>query len=993
MNINDVNNLFINIDFKKNVFCVECDGLNKHEKITFKYKITKAIEKVLSLKKNVSDTISAKLSFREDKWTVILTNKNKQNIEYDAQEDLPSELSELVKRVKDVIDLMKDKDLITKAEDSLLFANKNLDKSKEKLDQKSMISNIYYAIQRWYFYTFTLEPSLKALKKSFFTSVLNEAQLKDWWKSSERVALAEINRLNGENLVPKEVISEKELHTCIIKELEDAYALRFQQLTGKILSEQERRFLRNEKTINEAAGRFEQIDFQNQRSKSEAEQNWIKTVDAIAAIDFPFEKLAEVSITPLTEQCLIRTWNRLFSELVKEGNLHHILDKQTKPIELFQQVRYADTYLLACQSLPVEFRQVFQEFHVLDQTKKLEGFIRIQPNALALKSLSSDNLERERKKIFEKTIRPIVDKKKQELLKDCIEFVSIMSNIKNNDSEFLKNLATEIINGCNLDVEKTTQLKLTTEELIPFLIAEFEQLGIREYHLTNEQIRRLRLYREGILDEDHLLTDAEILIGDVSKFSKKSEGASGKDFTELEIKGLQILTKVLARIENPNKTEFLTLGEKKLLGEFMKYIRKPGSHKSVLNGKLREIIQRKQSNMIDRMRSYVFGATFTDNRKYKHLPFGISLKAAELVSGITYELKDEDQFEILADKLEHLFQKIKNKQPIASLEKMTLKEIGILEKCAKAGRERDKKASLLKIMKDISDVQSDLTIDKVSGISTRVQSLFDQINQVFQEEVIAKSIYRPGDFIAVNGYRQLLLHGRKPRAIEELHFRLVTPYSHGAKIFLDEKEKGPYRIKISEVLDTYLQNKYQFFDDMYSEVWRLNISALIPESQHQKFKDVYGENWAQEIQRKYEAFENLVHRNEKNQFGNLANPWERRLNAGIADYLWGGHVRNGENDFQKLADQMLGCSEIEKDHSIEMICSEFVTKTTLAVLVKLNEELSKEIDNPNVLELPVSKKEDLSRVHPGRMIELFKKRKCISKVNASDIVRQIVRMD
>lgn len=932
MGVSNQNNLLINIDLIKNNFDVKYGRLEKFEKIAFKYNITNVINEIFLSNKKGSRIASVQLIFHEDKsWTVVLTKKNKEEECY-THETLPSgsKLRELVKKIENVIDLVTDKDQIIREGDN---NKKSIDQFKGQLDKKSMISRIYRAIQRWYFSTFILPPALKALKKSFFANVSSEVALKKKWDLSERIILDEIDRLYKENLVPKENITKEELYVCMSKELEGAYSTRCQQLTGKILSEQERRFLRNEKIIDEATAYFKAIDPQNQQSKLEAEQNWVKTVDAIPATDFPFDKLAKVPITPVIKQCLIDTWNRLFVELVEKGNLRHILDE-----------------------------------------------------------------------------------KKQQLLDEHTDFISIISKIKDNNSEFLRALAKEIISKYNLSLDEAAQLKLTEENLIPILIAEIEQLGIREYHLTNEQIVRLRLFREGFGQGDSLLTDAEILIGEVTKSSKKSKEVVGKDFTEFEVKGLQILTKVLAHLETI-KTEqskkknqlskeiHLSGDEKKLLQEFMKYIRESSSHKKALNGKIREIIEGKQTSIIDGMRIHVLGATITDDRKYKHLPFGISLGAAELVARITYELKDEDQFERLANKLELLLKKIKNKQPIAPSEQMTLTELGILEKCAKVGRKEDQKLSLLKVMQEIDFEKQDVTIDGFSGLSTRVEALLDELNQAYQNEVSEKSIkkgknerevladsfYKPGDFVAVNGYRQLLFHGRKPTSIEEMHFRLVTPYSHGAKIFTDKQDRDSYQTKISEVLGAYSQREYQFFDDMYSEVWRLNISAMIPKNQHQNLKKVYGENWAQIIQKKYEAFENLIHKNKKKQFSELQNPWERRLSAGKADYLWGGHVRQGENDFQKLAHQILGDSKAEEDRLTEMICSEFVTKTTLTALVKLNEELSGIIGEKNILELPVSKKEDLNTVHPGRMIDLFKKRNCISKVDKPKIISQIIR--
>ena len=119
-------------------------------------------------------------------------------------------------------------------------------------------------------------------------------------------------------------------------------------------------------------------------------------------------------------------------------------------------------------------------------------------------------------------------------------------------------------------------------------------------------------------------------------------------------------------------------------------------------------------------------------------------------------------------------------------------------------------------------------------------------------------------------------------------------------------------------------------------------------------------------------------------------------------------MRRTERDFEKLADKILAEKEGEQEHMQIMICSEFVTKTTLAALVKLNRELSAELgdlliqqgqeeegtklkDSHNVFELPYSEKEKLNKVHPGRMIDLLVKRRCVKRLDPPLIVKQLVR--
>ena len=131
------------------------------------------------------------------------------------------------------------------------------------------------------------------------------------------------------------------------------------------------------------------------------------------------------------------------------------------------------------------------------------------------------------------------------------------------------------------------------------------------------------------------------------------------------------------------------------------------------------------------------------------------------------------------------------------------------------------------------------------------------------------------------------------------------------------------------------------------------------------------------------------------------------MEAGKADYIWGGHTRKSDADFNQLAERIMGDKDAQKDHYTDMICSEFVTKSTIASLVYIDRFFSEELGQfliekgkvkegeklkaaKNVLQLPYSKKEKLKAVHPGRMIDLLKKRSCLSRVPHVPLVQQLM---
>lgn len=604
--------------------------------------------------------------------------------------------------------------------------------------------------------------------------------------------------------------------------------------------------------------------------------------------------------------------------------------------------------------------------------------------------------------LINKSIEPI--EKDRDQIRSSENF-SLKNVKKYEDALFSYRILNEILKNVSnpLIVEKIQSLQSDTQKVVSQTI----QIKIMN------QVKKLFP-----LDKSLKLTNLELLIGDVQKTPvisiQSNPVQKKKELTLFEIQGLQLLSKALSGLEHRNET-LLSVEESKQLDDFIEFARKPGAHRKALNAKLRDIMHGEHKGISQLIQDRIF--TPKDKRLYKHIPFGISSAAVDMILGVTYQLRNSDQFELIAKKLELLLHKIDKKEPISSKEQMTIKELGILIKCIKIGDDKTQKSLLTKLQEIIEHDNAHFI--EYSQISKRAEELLERLNQKFNEESF---FYKDGDFVAKVGAKEHELLGHQTTGMERLHFTLVTPFSHGAKIYIQEKAppsknridnretKLNHKVKLSEVLGTYNQGDYEFLDDICAEVWRLDISKMIPQSQKELLSQVYGKEWAQTLQEKYESIENRFHGNANRQFKGIINPWERRLQAGKADYIWGGHIQNGETDFKDLADVMLGKKKNtnKEDRLKEMICSEFVTKSTLTALVQLNTQISEDIKNwndqqeeknkvnnsENILELPISTKEDLSRVHPGRMIDLFKKTNCIRKLKSNEkpaIVQQIIR--
>ena len=477
----------------------------------------------------------------------------------------------------------------------------------------------------------------------------------------------------------------------------------------------------------------------------------------------------------------------------------------------------------------------------------------------------------------------------------------------------------------------------------------------------------------------------------------KAKKKEVEPFDPYEIENLKLLTKALELAKTSSK-QAITEEEKDQIYAFVAFAKENSPLSKSLNGKLSALTDRKALGMKASFKEMVLGMASEDIRPFKKIPYGISQEAVELAMTLSYNFKTPELFAPLVERLESVMAKIESGQDISADEKFTRRELGLLQKCAKLARNSEEnEKGVLARLEQLGVLERDPALEKLQKLSNQTQMLLELAQKVFASQID----YQDGDLVANVGRQKLEIAGRKPNGEEEIHFRLVTPYCHGAKIF---KENG--KVMQSHVVGNYLQNEFTLSEELYSEVWRLDVSSLMPKEIHDSLKDLYGDDWQTVVQKKYQAIENHIQQNKKGQFNDLKNPWERRISAGKADYLWGGHRRKEERDFEKLADKMLAETAVQEERMTIMICSEFVTKTTLAALVKLNRELSQELGDHlikkgetekgeqlkvqrNVFELPYSKKERLKYVHPGRMIDLLADRRCVKQIAKPKIIGQL----
>lgn len=514
-------------------------------------------------------------------------------------------------------------------------------------------------------------------------------------------------------------------------------------------------------------------------------------------------------------------------------------------------------------------------------------------------------------------------------------------------------------------------------------------------------------------------TTTDILIGTVNpqQFAPigKPDLNKSKALTPYEIDHLKILSKALSYTSKgvPHR---LTEREFEHLKWFIDFARQNTEQSRALNKKLHDMLEKKSiggRDIVKRLKGHEI-----EDIEIDKIPYGITSDAVKMISDLTFNLKKSDTFEKLTVKLEKLFTKIdaNNAESIVPEEQLTLTELGILNKCAKLSRDSGKNSSVMKKLEQLGIMDGNTTLRGLRALSEKAKKLLSKADELYQKE----SVYKDGDVLVHVGEKEFKFKGREANKEEALTIALITDYTHAAKVFVEPAKDGKVpQTKLSHILGEHLKSTLNFSEACYSQVWRLDISALIPKEMQVILQDLYkGEkdDWKVIIQKKFEAIEHVIESDVTGKFKNMENSWQRRIGAGWEKF-WGKKLKN-ERNFEKFADKFLTDDQTSKDHFKTMICSEFASKTTIAALVQLNRVLAKEVGTHLLMEsattsgeidqaknalgkkvlaqraifdLPYDKKLKFKSIHPGKTIEMLKQKNCLRQVQPPTIIQQLIR--
>lgn len=508
--------------------------------------------------------------------------------------------------------------------------------------------------------------------------------------------------------------------------------------------------------------------------------------------------------------------------------------------------------------------------------------------------------------------------------------------------------------------------KALQEQLKPYLNAK---QGLSQIHASNFFKKRI----QDALSETEKKIPSEVIrqyICEESKLGSKvandiifrddviQEVAKGQTqfplLSSVEQADLMFLTKVLDKVDMEAPYS-LTNDEKQRIREIVqRFSLDPSFRKraKVLTGEYEEfnfssLLSTMPSFLHPMVKWYFSSQSEFPNMKGVQLPKGIDQRPLKLLSTFLSKTSKLKGFESATTKAEKLIEKVANQGKVEAVDKLTIGEIGQLYDLVRMNNQtilNDKKSKKpMELFETLGLFESGSAFEKLKTLMAKSK---EAINVLEKEMTPALFEHYPsGCILGYSGelkskWRGAKLHG------EEYFTSLISNYglTHGAKLF-----KNNDKLNISHIVGNYYQGEMSIYQLLISNIWEVDVAPLVNKEMQAQLKDLYEDDWRAVINKKYQDIENGIHvslekRNEK-----IKNSSEQRIQAGMANYAGAinvfapkailAHQTDMEQDFNKIHRQFLEGEDFEE----VQICSEFVSKGTLAAMMELNRVLTKEI--------------------------------------------------
>lgn len=373
----------------------------------------------------------------------------------------------------------------------------------------------------------------------------------------------------------------------------------------------------------------------------------------------------------------------------------------------------------------------------------------------------------------------------------------------------------------------------------------------------------------------------------------------------------------------------------------------------------------------------------------------------------------KDRFAFVAAKLNHAAKVVlDDKRELDASHKLTQEEFGTAFRAHSLWM-------VLEPLKALGLFDLDETLKAFSHDLELMSSNYSDFEEALLHETKEAHTFKNGDILTKRLKAQQALESKGVKAEEWMMKHFITESAHSASLFVTKEGL----LMVSHVLQSHLREPLSLAMLFSSDGWHLMAHKLLkndPEPLKWLTEMFQAANTPcsleEGVNTAYHEGTRHFHEDLGDNFANITNSAERQLAAGVADIKPWGHTKSKPREsFVGLHQEFSRTMPSDK----EMICSEFVTKSTIVALIEADFTLvealkawiaknvtpeaeakrrlelldARQKQNDLVfLDMPFSTKERLKRVHPGRLIELLVKRDCIEPIKPPTLLTKFVQL-
>lgn len=398
----------------------------------------------------------------------------------------------------------------------------------------------------------------------------------------------------------------------------------------------------------------------------------------------------------------------------------------------------------------------------------------------------------------------------------------------------------------------------------------------------------------------------------------------------------------------------------------------------------------------------------------KDIPEGIDKEAVLALATLTFKGMFIKELPALTAKLENLMPKARKNQKIPQEEKLSSRELGQIYSLSAL-------ESVLGYLDKIDALEDHPRLKKLAQHAVRLNELTIELDQIFDKEIDETQLFQSGDFGATYEEKFAEQRGKVLDWRDKLIQRFASKSSHGLYVYRSKPVNGVSKVIASELMKEHKSAPLAIHEMGYTDFWRIDVGQLIGKDRERKaaLKEIAAKKGiplSRLVKEIYQESARYIHEDQKENLSRIKNEKRRQIYAGLANYgIVGGHIRifprkdrfvNVHGEFTELPS-----APSKKKH--KMICSEFVSKSTIAALIETDIRLEmlirkhakgrlgpqdrttilKDIEKYGTLniQIPISSREKLKRVHPDRMIEILLEKGVLNKLPKPRIYMQMVK--